>query len=198
MKSLRIAVTGGIACGKSTVARMLLDFGGDILDTDNVAHDLEAAGGAAVPEIARVFGKDVIAEDGSVDRRKLGAKVFTNQEALAKLNSILHPMIANLVDEWMEKETDAPFKAILVPLLYEAGFDKKVKWDKILAVVCSTEEQIRRIKGRGFSEDEALARIRAQLPCEEKAKKADYAIWNDADIRTLECEVKKALDCLLA
>ncbi len=198
MKAKRIAVTGGIACGKSTVARILERLGGEILDTDDVAHSLEAPGGAAVAEIAKAFGNGVIAADGAVDRRKLGAVVFGDGAALAKLNSILHPLIADVVDDWMGRGTEARFKAVLVPLLYEAGFDRTVAWDKVLAVVCSEEEQIRRLRGRGFNEDEARRRIAAQMPCAEKAARADCVIWNDADIRTLEDEVERALKTLLA
>lgn len=107
-------------------------------------------------------------------------------------------MIASEVDNWLEKATPAPFKAVLVPLLYEAGFDTKVRWDKVMAVVCSESEQIRRLKGRGFNEEEARRRIAAQMSCAEKAARADCVIWNDADMRTLEGEVEKAVKSLLA
>ena len=198
MKARRIAVTGGIACGKSTVARILGRLGGEILDTDDVAHALEAPDGAATPEIARAFGKDVIAADGAVDRRKLGSLVFGDAAALARLNAILHPLIAEVVDDWLAKESEASFKAVLVPLLYEAGFDRKVAWDKVLAVVCSEKEQIRRLRGRGLDEVEARRRIAAQMPCAEKAARADCVIWNDADIRMLEGEVERVCKTLLA
>ncbi len=198
MGTMRIAVTGGIACGKSTVARMLERHGVEVLDTDDVTHVLEGPGGAAVPAIARVFGNGVVAADGAIDRRKLGGLVFGDETALTQLNAILHPMIAFEVDSWLETETEAPVKAVLVPLLYEAGFDTKVRWDKVVAVVCSETEQIRRLKGRGFNEAEARKRIASQMPCAEKAARADCVIWNDADMRTLEGEVDKALKSLLA
>ena len=177
---------------------MLERHGGEVLDTDDVAHALEEPGGTAVSEIARTFGSGVVAADGSVDRRKLGALVFNDAAALERLNAILHPMIAAEVDLWLGRSSSAPFKAVLVPLLYEAGFDAKVGWDKVLAVVCSEAEQIRRLKGRGFNEEEARRRIAAQMPCAEKAARADCVIWNDADLRTLEGEVEKALKRLLA
>ncbi len=198
MGTLRIAVTGGIACGKSTVARMLERCGGEVLDTDDVTHSLEAPGGAAVPEIVRAFGTGVLAADGSIDRRRLGGMVFGDDDAIGRLNAILHPLIAHEVDVWLAKGTGAPFKAVLVPLLYEAGFDSRMKWDKIMAVVCSENEQIRRLKGRGLNEDEARKRIASQMPCAEKAARADCVIWNDADMRTLEGEVDKVLKSLLA
>ena len=198
MGMLRIAVTGGIACGKSTVARMLERRGGEVLDTDDVTHELEGPGGAAVSELRKVFGDGVVAADGSIDRRKLGSLVFGDAAALARLNAVLHPMIASKVGIWLEGASSAPFRAVLVPLLYEAGFDTKVWWDKVVAVVCSEAEQLRRLKGRGLSEDEARKRIASQMPCAEKAARADCVIWNDADMRTLEGEVDKALKRLLA
>ena len=107
-------------------------------------------------------------------------------------------MIAREVDAWLEKGGKAPFKAVLVPLLYEAGFDSRMRWDKVVAVVCSENEQMRRLRGRGLNDDEARKRIASQMPCAEKAARADCVIWNDADLRTLEGEVKKALESLLA
>ena len=169
-----------------------------MLDTDDVAHALEAPGGAAVREIAKTFGIGVVAADGSIDRRRLGGMVFGDDAALRRLNAIIHPLIASEVDSWLAKVTKAPFKAVLVPLLYEAGFDAKIGWDKVIAVVCSENEQIRRLKGRGLNEDEARKRIASQMPCAEKAARADCVIWNDADMRTLEGEVDKALKRLLA
>ena len=197
MSTFRIAVTGGIACGKSTVALMLEKAGCAVLDTDCVTHDLEAPGGAAVPQIRKAFGEAVIAPDGSVNRRKLGEIVFADNARLAELNAILHPLVAGVVDEWLEEEANCVAKAVLVPLLYEAGFDKTVKWDAVLAVVCSEKEQVRRIIGRGFSEEEALARVCAQMPCAEKAARADHVIWNDADISALEDEVGKFIKKIL-
>ena len=198
MGTMRIAVTGGIACGKSTVARMLERRGGEILDTDDIAHFLEGPGGTAVPEIEHAFGSVVVADDGSIDRRRLGSLVFGDAAALARLNAIIHPLISAEVDSWLEKKTSAPFKAVLVPLLYEAGFDTMVRWDKVVAVVCSEAEQIRRLKGRGLNEAEARARIASQMPCAEKAARADCVICNDADMRTLEGQVDKVLESLLA
>ena len=177
---------------------MLERCGGEVLDTDDVTHSLEGPGGEAVPEIAKAFGTGVIAADGSIDRRRLGGVVFGDDDALGRLNAILHPLIAREVDAWLEKGGEAPFKAVLVPLLYEAGFDSRMRWDKVVAVVCSENEQMRRLRGRGLNDDEARKRIASQMPCAEKAARADCVIWNDSDLRTLEGEVKKALESLLA
>ena len=198
MERRLLAVTGGIACGKSAAASHLLRIGGAVLDTDDVTHSLEAPGGAATEVLAKEFGAGVMAPDGSVDRRRLGAIVFADVAAMARLNAILHPLISQKVREWVGQETRAAFRAVLVPLLYEAGFDKDIGWDMTLAIVCSEEEQIRRLRGRGLTDGEARARIAAQMPCLEKARRADMAIWNDKGFDHLYSEVEKAVERLLA
>lgn len=175
------------------MARILLDRGGDVLDTDDVAHDLEGAGGEAVPAVVRAFGDQVLSRDGSVDRRRLGEIVFSDSEALARLDSIMHPLIVRKVEDWLDSPGDAPFKAVLVPLLFESGFDVAIRWDAVIAVVCREEEQMRRLRGRGLDDSAARARIAAQLPCSVKAGKADWTICNDSDLASLRNEVDKAL-----
>lgn len=193
MKCKRFAITGGIACGKSTVSKILPDYGGIVLDTDDVAHDLEAPGGEAVPEIVRSFGDCVLSDDGSINRRVLGQIVFSNSEALSRLNSIVHPLVVRKVSAWLDLQSKARFKAVVIPLLFESGFDTIFQWDGVFAIVCSEKEQLRRLYGRGLDDKAARARIASQLPCALKAKKADWAIWNDSDLSTLRLEVEKAL-----
>ena len=188
-----IAVTGGIACGKSTVARFLLELGCGVLDTDDVAHRLQAPSGGAVAEIAARFGAGILAPDGSVDRRRLGAVVFSDAAALADLNAIMHPRIAREVTQWVAARPEGTVSAVLVPLLFEAGLDASLEWDAVVAVVCSPAEQLRRICGRGFREEEARERIAAQMPCEEKAARSDYVIENDGTLAALKKEVARVL-----
>lgn len=187
-----VAVTGGIACGKSTVALTLQKLGCAVLDTDEVAHRLESSGGAAVPVLAEAFGKTVIAADGAIDRRRLGALVFADSSARERLDSILHPMIEDKVREWLSVQSDDSVCVVLVPLLFESKFDKSIEWDAVIAVVCSEDEQVRRVCSRGFDENEARARISAQMPCREKAARSDYTIWNDGTLAALEEETEKA------
>lgn len=191
-----VAVTGGIACGKSTVALTLGELGCEVLDTDDVAHDLESAGGEATPLLAAAFGDAVIGAGGAVDRRKLGAVVFSDPAALERLNSIIHPLIDARVRQWIASRRENAVCAVLVPLLFESEFDVKFKWDAIVAVVCSEEEQVRRVCARGFREDEARARIAAQMPCEEKAARADFAIRNNGTIADLRAEVEKVFNAI--
>lgn len=183
------AVTGGIACGKSTVAKHLADLGCRVLDTDEVAHKLESANGGAVPELVRAFGSDILASDGSIDRRKLGLLVFSNPDALKHLNSIMHPMIIEEVRVWIDASPEGSINAVLVPLLFESKFNLCFEWDAIVAVICSEDEQIRRVCLRGFREEEARVRIKAQMPCREKAALSDYVIENDGALDALKEKV---------
>ena len=185
MDGCLIAVTGGIACGKSTLARFLAEAGCAVLDTDDVAHALQASGGLAVAPIAGEFGAGVLAPDGSIDRGKLGKIVFADPSALARLNAIVHPMVGCEVARWIAARGDGVCKAVLVPLLYETGLDRKFGWDATVAVVCRPEEQLRRLMGRGLRRDEALARISSQMPCAEKARRSDYVVENDGGIAQL-------------
>lgn len=183
------AVTGGIACGKSTVAKYLVDLGCRVLDTDEVAHRLESADGRATLELVRAFGPDVLAADGSIDRRKLGLRVFSDAEALKRLNAIMHPMIIEEVGAWIDASPEGSVNAVLVPLLFESKFDLFFEWDAVVAVICSEDEQVRRVCLRGFNEDEARARIKSQMSCVEKASRADYVIENDGGLAALREKV---------
>lgn len=197
MQAKRIAVTGGIACGKSTAAKMLRELGAETLDTDDVTHQIEGPGGEVAGTIANVFGADVIAEDGSVNRKALSARVFGKPEALSLLNSIVHPVIGRYVKEWLDRESEGKIKAVLIPLLFEAEMDRLMNWDAVVSVVCSPENQIIRLLSRGHTVDEAKARIASQLSCAEKAKRADYAIWNDGTYEDLRNEVAQVVSSIL-
>ena len=189
------AVTGGIACGKSTVAKTLAELGCEVLDTDEVAHALQA-GGEATDVLARRFGPEIIRPDGAVDRRRLGALVFADPVALADLNAILHPRIFAETRRWLESRAEGSTSAVLVPLLYESGLDRAIAWDAVVAVVCGEAEQVRRICGRGFTEAEARARIAAQMPCEEKVARADFTIRNDGSLEDLRDKVERVLNAI--
>ncbi len=192
-----IAITGGIACGKSTVAAILQREGVKVLDTDEVAHSLMAPSGKATAALAEIFGKAILDDTGAVDRRSLGAIVFSDAAALEKLNAVTHPLIAEEVSNWVSSQDEKSICAVLVPLLYESKFDARFSWDEVVAVICSKDEQIRRVCGRGFSKEEALARIEAQMSCEEKAARADYVIQNDGSISALENDVKRVLSSVI-
>lgn len=193
MAGCLIAVTGGIACGKSTLARHLAEAGCAVLDTDDVSHALQSKGGGAVAPLAEEFGSGILAPDGSIDRRRLGSLVFADKGALARLNAIVHPMVEREVGEWIAAQGREMCKAVLVPLLYETGYDRKFGWDATVAVVCRPEEQLRRLMGRGLTRAEALARIDSQMPCGEKAARSDYVVRNDGEVAQLREEALEIL-----
>jgi dephospho-CoA kinase len=174
-----IAITGGIACGKSTVAAALPALGGEVLDTDAVTHELEAPGGEAVAPLAAAFGPECRDAQGGIDRRRLGRMVFGDAAALARLNAIVHPLVAARLEAWLRRPPPpgTRFRAVLVPLFFEAGWQGP-RWDAVVAVICREAAQRRRLRARGLTAAEARARIAAQIPCAENARRADYVIRN--------------------
>lgn len=174
-----IGLTGGIASGKSTIARRLAEHGAVHLDADQIARDAVAAGTPALAQIAETFGPGVIAPDGSLDRPALGAIVFADAEALARLNAIVHPAVLKLTADTLEQlRAELPERGVVVydvPLLVEA----KVKhpWD--LVVVAHAPAEVRReriITLRGQSPEEADRRIAAQATDAERLAVADVVI----------------------
>ena len=186
-----IALTGGIACGKSTVSGMLSLLGASIIDADQISRSLTAPGGAALPAIRQAFGDSVFHADGTLDRPALSAIVFADKAAIEKLNAITHP----LVQQEMERQLAACRKqgsavvVLDVPLLFEAGMQHM---GELVACVTAPEEvQIARMASRnGYSREEALSRIRNQMPVEQKARLSDVVIDTNKPLAELEKEVE--------
>ena len=181
----RIALTGGIACGKSALAGFLSECGCDVLDTDSLVHALEAPGGAAVTPIVTAFGADVQAEDGGVDRRCLGDLIFADETARLRLNGIVHPLVRTELARWLATPGSHP-KVAVIPLLFEVGWQEH--WDVVVCVACAEAEQVRRLRARGLQEEAARARLAAQLPLAEKVRRASRVVWNDGDLVALRRE----------
>jgi dephospho-CoA kinase len=174
---LRLGLTGGVASGKSAVAAMLREMGFAVLDADSLAHKLIEPGQPAYGEVLQEFGQAVIAPDGRVDRAKLGGVVFADRAKLDRLNAIVHPRVAKGVfrqfEEWERGGTrDAAF--VEAALLIESGIHKKL--DGLVVVWCEPQQQLERLLARGLSEAEALRRVAAQLPVEEKLRLATEKI----------------------
>ncbi len=173
----RLGLTGGIASGKSAVATMLRDMGFPVLSADAVAHQLIEPGQPAHGEILKEFGASIATADGHIDRPKLAAIVFSDPAKLVRLNEIIHPRVEKMMlrqfDEWEQNGIrDAVF--VEAALLIEAGFEKQL--DGLVVAWCRPEQQIERLLARGMSELEARQRVGAQLPVEEKRKRATYSI----------------------
>lgn len=184
---LRIGLTGGIASGKSTVATMFAELGPEVIDTDDIAHQLTAAGGAAVEAIARAFGDDVIDDKGALDRRRMREIVFADAGKRRKLEAILHPRIRETA---MAKAaaSSAPYVIFVVPLLFETGFDRLV--DRTVAVDCPEALQIERVVSRdGVSEHDAKAIVAAQVTREERLSRADDVIDSSVDLAVTRARV---------
>jgi dephospho-CoA kinase len=174
---LRLGLTGGIASGKSTVAAILRELGFVVLDADSLAHKLMEPGQPAYDELLREFGPGILAADGRIDRALLAAVVFADRAKLDRLNTILHPRVEAAAhaqfDEWSRNGTrDAAF--IEAALLVEAAYHKNL--DGLVVTFCRPEQQLERLRARGFSNEEARRRIAAQLPIAEKLRYATEKI----------------------
>jgi len=170
---LRLGLTGGIATGKTAVAAMLREFGFDILDADSLAHQLIYRGQPAYDEVLRDFGPTILDAAQQIDRSKLAAIVFADPSKLARLNAILHPRVETLIHQQFDDlSRDRARKAAFVEaaLLVEANYHKKL--DGLVVTWCRPEQQLERLRSRGFSEQDARIRIAAQLPAAEKLRYA--------------------------
>ncbi len=187
---LRIGLTGGIGSGKSTVAAMLAGHGALVIDTDALARELTAPGGAALPAIATRFGADALGPDGALDRARMRARVFADPSAKAALEAILHPLIGALTEARAAAGAAGQVRVFDVPLLVESG-----RWhdrvDRVLVVDASVETQVARVMQRnGWPEAQVRAVIAAQASREARRAVADAVILNDGiDLDTLRAEV---------
>jgi dephospho-CoA kinase len=194
-----IGLTGGIATGKSTVGELLHARGATLYSADEVAREITRAGSPALKEIVRTFGAEVLRADGELDRKRLGAIVFSDAVARRRLEAFTHPRIlAELRDRIAKSEALNPGSLIVVeaPLLFEAGMDD---WfDAVLTVVSRHDIALQRLKkSRGLSDAEAAARIASQLPLEEKAARSDFVVRNDGSLDDLAASVDRLLPSLL-
>jgi dephospho-CoA kinase len=180
-------LTGGIACGKSTVSAMLSAHGWGVIDTDLIAQELTEPGAENWQNIVDVFGGHVLNTDSSINRRLLGDLIFEDSQQREKLNAITHPAIRRA---WSEARTrfvrDHPDQclAIVVPLLFEK--DLVAEFQRIACVGCSETTQRGRLARRGLSPEQTNARIGSQWPVAEKMKQADVVIWNEGHLTVLE------------
>lgn len=174
---LRVGLTGGIACGKSTISRMFRDLDIPILDADPLAHELLEPGQPVYDEVLAEFGEAVQAPDKSIDRSKLGPIVFANPEKLHRLNQIIHPHIVEIVDQWfatLDQPGGPPIAIVEAALLIEAGYRPKLNC--LIVVRCTAGQQLARLRERGLNEIQAQQRINSQIPIEDKIKVADEII----------------------
>jgi dephospho-CoA kinase len=194
---IRIAITGGIACGKSLVGELISKNGLPVCDADHVAHQLLSAGSSVYNDVRRAFGDEILTRGGEIDRTALGALVFSDDKARSRLNALVHPGVQREWDAWLAEQMAAgsPAAAVLVPLLFEA--DMAGGWDTVVCVACSRQTQLARLAQRGLSPSDALQRLAAQAPVAEKMIRADVVIFNDGSKRLLKRQVEIVLRHML-
>mgnify|MGYP003447644128 FL=1 len=190
-----IGLTGGIASGKSTVSNWLLSQGYPVVDADIAARKVVEPGMPALEKIRKAFGDDVLLPDGTLDRKRLGSIIFANEEKRQTLNAIVHPAVR----EWMRQETERAFgegASIVImdiPLLFESKLTHMV--EETILVYVTKETQLKRLMERdGYMEADALARIHAQMPIDEKKELADYIVDNNGPLSETIEQMKQIMD----
>jgi len=175
---LRVGLTGSIGVGKTFVASVFVELGCRVLDADQTAREVVMPGTPGLKALVEVFGEDILTTDGTLDRKRLGARIFADQSQRERLNHILHPFIIARQDEILngwEAEDPNGIGIVDAALMIESGGYKR--FDKLIVVHCRPEVQLERLMLRDkLSRDEALRRINSQMPQEEKQKFADYLI----------------------
>ena len=179
----RIALTGGIATGKSWVRARFEDLGVRAIDADVLAREAVAVGTPGLAAVVRRFGADILLPSGALDRPKLAGVIFADADARHDLEAIIHPAVRRATDEWFAllDPRSHPWALADIPLLYETGRDRD--FDAVIVVACDPETQVRRLIERdGLSQPEARQRLAAQLPIADKVAKADYVIRTDGTL----------------
>lgn len=192
---MNIGLTGGIACGKSTVSALLARRGAILIDADLLAREVVEPGAPALAEVVRVFGDGVLQEDGSLNRKELGRLVFGHEARRKELEAILHPPIRRLMRERMEEfQRLHPDKLVVVdvPLLFESRMEDE--FQEVLLVYVDPSVQLERLMARdGLTREEAQQRLNAQIPIEWKKEWADVIIDNGGDLEDTEKQVNTYL-----
>ncbi len=187
--TLCVGLTGGIGCGKSTVADLFAKLGAGIIDTDEISHRLTQAEGAAIPAIRAAFGDEYIKDDGALDRDKMRGLVFSDTAAKKRLELILHPLILEQAKIQLQQLKANPYVIVVVPLLtVSPEFQRLAK--RILVVDCTEDSQVDRVVERSrMNEAEVRAVITRQTPRAERLRLADDVIHNDAGMDSLAAQV---------
>jgi dephospho-CoA kinase len=198
---LRVGLTGGIASGKSTVARTLAGLGCVTIDADAIVARLYRPGEAGYESLVRAYGRDILRSDGEIDRPKLAAIAFVDDASAKKLNALIHPLVIDEQEQIIASEAQRfPDRDRIVvveaTLLLEAGGKKRS--DRIIVVDSDSKLQIDRAVTRGLTQADAERRMARQMSREQRRQMADYIIENNGDIRELEIETYRVYEKLRA
>jgi len=192
-----IGLTGGIGSGKSTVAQFLAELGAKTIDLDKTGHAVLKKGSDVYNKVVSEFGQGILADNGEIDRARLGKIVFGSTDALKRLNSITHPAIDTLVEKEIEKSRSKGIKVLVLEAAAMMENDKTILVDELWITVAPEPAVIKRIKVRsGYTEEEAKKRIKSQMTDEERIKKADIVIYNNGTPEELREKVKTEWDKL--
>ncbi len=188
---LRVGLTGGIGCGKTTVAAMLRDLGGAVIEADPLAHEMIEPGRPAYDDVVREFGPAILGPDRRIDRNQLAEMVFADPARLARLNQIVHPRITEEIQRRLaEFEKQGQAVAIVeAALLIETGYHQQ--GDRLVVVWCKPQQQWDRLRARGMSDEQIERRMAAQMPLEEKRRLADDLIDNSGTLEQTERQVER-------
>ena len=199
---LRIALTGGIACGKSTVLKLFQQQDLDrifTLSADSLVHKLYQTGSPVYKQVVQEFGEGILTPEKKIDRGKLANAAFPDPQKRKKLEAIVHPAVIQAEIDWIaqvqREHPRAHIVLVEIPLLFETGSEKR--FDKTIAVTCTSGQELERFRQRhrNLSEEEARAEVerrsKAQLPCEEKARRADHVIDNSRGLAELDAAVRR-------
>jgi len=185
-----VGLSGGLATGKSTVARILAARGVPIFDADATVHDLYEPGRAGAAAVATLFGDAALDAEGGVSRAVLSEMVLGNTSARLRLESVIHPLVREAVREWLEANSDRPVAVVEAALLAETGYFRE--YDVFMVVWCEQHQQLQRALNRGVPAERARGLINAQLPMAEKKEIADILVDNRGDLENLSDEVDRA------
>jgi dephospho-CoA kinase len=193
---MKLAVTGGIACGKSLVTGFFHDLGARVCSADACVHKSLSRDGDAYAAVVACFGDDIVGHNGDIDRRELGQRVFADAALRKKLEQLVHGPVKRIVRDWLDIADAHVVSVVEVPLLFEAGMGND-GWDAVICVVAPVGVQEQRLLDLGFHIDDARARIAAQMPLEQKAGLADYVVINGASTGLAKEQVESIWQKLL-
>jgi dephospho-CoA kinase len=193
-------LTGGIGSGKSTVAAMLEEYGIPVVSADELSRMVVAPGSPGLADVVEAFGPEVLDERGELDRKKMGKIVFATPERRRQLEAILHPRIRERYEQVLDalEKAGHPVMVYEVPLLFEKQLDQQDEMKAVILVTATADTRIARVKDRdALTTDDVLARMRTQMPEQDKRERADYVVHNDGDLDDLRREVEYLLSRFL-